>query len=208
MAERTRGYAHRIEVHAPAEMLWQGLIDPHRLRLWFGPEARVTPREGGAYHVSATSDLHREAHIDVFEPGRRLRLIYMPPRSLPGNDAVLVDDFVITREGPLAVLHVLGSGFPVEEEWDLYYNRLRTGWPRALARLKVLTERESRALMNLGTPQGAAEGQGEGKPRRSGKDRSEATGGSPPAQEAPVSPAKPAAPVSGTSNGIGGNWID
>jgi uncharacterized protein YndB with AHSA1/START domain len=206
MAERTRGYAHRIEVHAPPEMLWQGLVDPLKLRLWFGPEARVAAREGGSYHVRAASDLDREAHIDVFEPGRRLRLIYMPPRSLPGNDAVLVDDFVITREGPLAVLHVLGSGFPVEEEWDMYYNRLRTGWPRALGRLKVLTERESRALMNLGTPQG--KGEGEGKDKRSGKDRSEAASESPPAPEALDAPAKPSTPAGGTSNGIGGNWID
>ena len=47
MAERTRGYAHRIEINAPLEMVWRGLIDPLKLRLWFGPEARVTPREGG-----------------------------------------------------------------------------------------------------------------------------------------------------------------
>ena len=147
MAERTRGYAHRIDVNVAPEMVWRGLIDPLKLRLWYGPDARVSAREGGSYYVRAASNLEREAHIDVFEPGRRLRLIYMPPRTLAGNDAVLVDDFVLTREGPVAVLHVLGSGFPVDEAWDEYYNRLRNGWARALARLKVLTERDARELM-------------------------------------------------------------
>jgi len=200
MAERTRGYAHRIEVHAPPEMLWQGLIDPLKLRLWFGPEARVSAREGGSYFVRAASDLAREAHIDVFEPGRRLRLIYMPPRVPAGGDAVLVDDLVITREGPLAVLHVLGSGFPVVEEWDLYYNRLRTGWPRALARLKVLTERESRALMNLGNATDNA--------LSGGKAGGEGGVESLPALDAADASPKAATPAAGTSTPIGGNWID
>ena len=150
MAERTRGYAHRIEINAPLEMVWRGLIDPLKLRLWFGPEARVTPREGGGYCVRAASDLEREAHIDVFDPGRRLRLIYMTPPALRAEDVVLVDDFVLQREGALSVLHILGSGFPLEESWDPYYNRLRGGWARALARLKVLTERDARALMKAG----------------------------------------------------------
>jgi uncharacterized protein YndB with AHSA1/START domain len=191
MAELTRGYAHRIDVNAPLEMLWRGLIDPLKLRLWYGPDARVTAREGGGYFVRAASDLDREAHIDVFDPGRRLRLIYMTPPALRGEDAVLVDDFVLTREGQLAVLHVLGSGFPVEESWDIYYNRLRTGWPRALARLKVLTERESRELMKAGQPGAKAAAE--------------------PAQRAePAEPAEPAAtagPAAGSSAGPFGSWL-
>jgi uncharacterized protein YndB with AHSA1/START domain len=190
MAERTRGYAHRIEVNAPIEMVWRALIDPLKLRLWFGPDARVTAREGGGYYVRAASDLEREAHIDVFEPGRRLRLIYMPPPALQADDAVLVDDFVLTREGQLAVLHVLGSGFPVEESWDIYFNRLRTGWARALARLKVLTERDSRELMKAGQPGSAAPG-------------APATGGAP---ATPAASEKPASPAAGSSSPFG-SWL-
>jgi uncharacterized protein YndB with AHSA1/START domain len=183
MAERTRGYAHRIEVNAPLEMVWRGLVDPLKMRLWYGPDARVTAREGGGYYVRAASDLEREAHIDVFEPGRRLRLIYMPPPALHGDDAVLVDDFVLTREGQLAVLHVLGSGFLVEESWDIYYNRLRTGWPRALARLKVLTERDARELMKGGQPGGVAA-----------------------APSAPSAPSAPEAPAAGSTSPFG-SWL-
>jgi uncharacterized protein YndB with AHSA1/START domain len=144
VAERTRGYAHRVDVKAPMELLWQGLVAPELLSLWYGPEARVDARRAGRYYVRATRDLEREAHIDVFDPGRRLRLIYMPPRHLPAVDAVVVDDFILDTEQDAAVLRLLGSGFPQDEAWDVYYNRLRGGWAQALARLKVCIEHRHR----------------------------------------------------------------
>jgi hypothetical protein len=64
----------------------------------------------------------------------------MPPRELPASDAVLVDDFIVSSEGEIAVLRLLGSGFPQDERWDSYYQRLRGGWATALARLKVCIE--------------------------------------------------------------------
>src|SRR5258705_878260 len=98
VVERSRGYAHRVNVNAPLELLWRGLIDPELLSLWCGPEARVTPRAGGSYSIRLNGDLEREARIDVFDPGRRLRLIYMPPRGLPESDAVTIDDFIFDTE--------------------------------------------------------------------------------------------------------------
>ena len=140
VAERTRGYAHRINVNAPMELVWRGLIDPELLAVWCGPGPRVTARSGGSYFVRINGELEREAHIDVFDPARRLRLIYMPPRGLPESEAVLVDDFILDTEPGIAVLRLMGSGFPQEEAWDAYYQRLRGGWALALARLKVCVE--------------------------------------------------------------------
>ena len=45
----------------------------------------------------------------------------------------------------MAVLRLLGSGFPMDEAWDPYYQRLRAGWGQALARLKVAVERQAKA---------------------------------------------------------------
>jgi uncharacterized protein YndB with AHSA1/START domain len=145
VADRTRGYAHRVDVEAPIELLWRGLVAPELLSLWYGPGARVDARSGGSYYVRADRDLEREAHIDVFEPGRRLRLIYMPPRDLPPCEAVVVDDFILGTEQGSAVLRLLGSGFPQDEAWDAYYQRLRGGWAQALARLKVCIEHKHRS---------------------------------------------------------------
>jgi uncharacterized protein YndB with AHSA1/START domain len=141
VAERTRGYAHRIDVNAPAELVWRGLIEPELLTAWCGPGPRVTARSGGSYFVRLNGDLEREAHIDVFDPGRRLRLIYMTPRGLPQSDAVTVDDFILDTERGVAVLRLLGSGFPQEEAWDAFYVRVRAGWALGLARLKVCVEK-------------------------------------------------------------------
>jgi uncharacterized protein YndB with AHSA1/START domain len=140
VVERTRGYAHRININAPLELVWRALIDPELLALWCGPGARVTARSGGSYYLRLNGDLEREALIDVFDPGRRLRLIYMPPRGLPESEAVMIDDFILDTEQGVAVIRLLGSGFPQDEAWEPFYVRLRAGWALALARLKVCVE--------------------------------------------------------------------
>ena len=126
------------------ELLWRGLVEPELLALWYGAGARVDAKLGGSYVVRVDRDLQRDAHIDVFEVGRRLRLIYMPPRELPPSNAVMIDDFIFDTEADAAVLRLLGSGFPAEQAWDPYYLRLRNGWGQALARLKVCVERLAR----------------------------------------------------------------
>ncbi len=140
MAERTRGYAHRIDINAPAELVWRGLVDQELVAIWCGPGARVTARAGGGYYMRLNGELEREALIDVFDTGRRLRLIYMPPRGLPESEAVMIDDFILDAEQGVAVLRLLGSGFPQDELWDAFYVRLRGAWALALARLKVCIE--------------------------------------------------------------------
>ena len=140
MAERTRGYAHRIDVNAPVELVWRALVEPALLSSWCGPGPRVTARAGGGYFVRLSEELEREGHIDVFDQARRLRLIWMTPRGLPHSDAVTVDDFILDNERGVAVLRLLGSGFPPEEAWDAFYVRVRAGWALSLARLKVYVE--------------------------------------------------------------------
>ncbi len=94
--------------------------------------------------VRADRDLQREAHIDVFDVGRRLRLIYMTPHDLPPTDSVMVDDFILDTERDTAVLRLLGFGIPADVAWNDYYTRLRGGWGQALARLKVCVEKLAR----------------------------------------------------------------
>jgi uncharacterized protein YndB with AHSA1/START domain len=138
----TRGYAQRVDVHADIEVVWQALIDPALIAQWYAPGARIDAREGGNYCVRHAEDLQREAHIDVFLPPRRLRLIYMPLPDLPDDGAVIVEDFLLDRSaGAVTVLRLLGSGVPEDVEWHGTYTLLRRGWERALLRLKVLLER-------------------------------------------------------------------
>jgi hypothetical protein len=83
-----------------------------------------------------------EAHIDVFEPARRMRLIYLPSPALPPADSAVVDDFILEPAAAGTILRLLGSGFPKTAAWDTQYRRLRLGWQGAMTRLKVLVERQ------------------------------------------------------------------
>ena len=83
-----------------------------------------------------------EAHIDVFEPGRRLRLIYLPARDLPKANSVMVDDFILDKVAGGTIVRLLGSGVPAGAEWDTQYWRLRTSWQAAMTRLKVYVEKQ------------------------------------------------------------------
>jgi uncharacterized protein YndB with AHSA1/START domain len=133
MSGRTRGYAHRVDIAAGAPRVWKTLTDPEALRKWCAPDAQMNAKEGGHFRASVDRVMELEAHIDVLVPERRLRMIYLPTDELPESGSAIVDDFMIDDSDPkLTILRLLGSGFPTM--------RLRTGWQRAVARLKVLAE--------------------------------------------------------------------
>jgi uncharacterized protein YndB with AHSA1/START domain len=138
----TRGYAHLIEVDVPVARVWRALTDPALVRIWSGQEAEIDAREGGLYRVGKRNAGGREAHIDIFEVNRRLRLIYLNGPDLPPSDSAVVDDFLLdVRKGEgTTSLRLLGSGVPEASSWDQTYVRLRMGWERFMARIKVTLE--------------------------------------------------------------------
>ncbi len=137
----TRGYAHRIDVAAPAPAVWIALTTSAALDRWCSAGAKIDARPGGSLRASVDRVTEFEAHIDVYTPQRRMRLIHLPSPALPSTDSPLVDDFVLETLGDGTIVRLLGSGIPSDSAWDAVYLRLRTGWERAMARLKVYTER-------------------------------------------------------------------
>ncbi len=138
----TRGYAHLIEIDVPVGRIWRALTDPGLIRIWSGQEAEIDPRQGGLYRLGGRNVDGREAHIDVFDVNRRLRLIYLKGGNWPPGDSAVVDDFILdVRKGEgTASLRLLGSGVPESDAWDKTYVRLRLGWERLMARIKVTLE--------------------------------------------------------------------
>jgi len=165
MPHQTRGYVHRVDIRAELDEVWQALIDPAIVARWYVPNARIDARERGHYWTRLDANVVREAHIDVYQPPRRLRLIYMPLPGLPDDNAVLVDDFLIdidaaaTRaaKSSVTIVRLMGSGVPDGHEWDSMYVRLRSGWERALLRLKIMFERpdEDANLRRRPAPKGS-----------------------------------------------------
>jgi uncharacterized protein YndB with AHSA1/START domain len=144
MREQVRGYAHRVDIVADVQHVWRALTQAEHLVLWCDPRARIRPEKGGLFRASVDRVSELEAHIDVFEPARRMRLIYLPSKSLPVTDNAIVDDFMLDPTPAGTILRVLGSGLPATAEWDTQYRRMRVGWSQAISRLKVLVERQVR----------------------------------------------------------------
>jgi len=138
----TRGYAHLVEVAVPVARVWRALTEPALIRIWSGQEAQIDPREGGMYRMGKPNEGGREAHIDIFDVNRRLRLIYLNTRDWPASDSAIVDDFILdVRKGEgTTSLRLLGSGIPESAAWDKSYMRIRMSWERLLARIKVTLE--------------------------------------------------------------------
>jgi uncharacterized protein YndB with AHSA1/START domain len=138
----TRGYAHLVEVNVPVARIWRALTDPDLIRIWSGQEAEIDARKGGVYRLGNRNDDSREAHIDIFEVNRRLRLIYLKGSDWPPGDCAVVDDFILdVRKGEgKTSLRLLGSGVPESAAWDKSYVRIRMGWERLMARIKVTLE--------------------------------------------------------------------
>lgn len=142
MSDRSRGYALRIEVAAPAQRLWRALTEPALLAQWYAVDARIDARLGGSWRVRLLGDQEREARIDLFQPPQRLRLIYLPSAEMPAPDGVIVDDFILDERNGVTHLCLLGSGFPRAFEHADYFRRTQEGWTRAFARLKMSAERQ------------------------------------------------------------------
>jgi uncharacterized protein YndB with AHSA1/START domain len=173
MSDGTRGYAHRVDINADAEVVWRALTEPALLAQWYSLQARIDAREGGIYSA-CHGELEREAHIDVYLPPRRLRLIYMPLPGMPDDGTVLVEDFLLDREPNAArqqggamvtVLRLMGSGVPEGPDWHPTYVALRRGWERALPRLKILLEKPA-ASPGTAAPPKSARPPGSAAPKR------------------------------------------
>ncbi len=115
------------------------------LSRWCSPDAQIRAQKGGLFRATVDRVTEMEAHIDIYEPSRRLRLIYLPSQALPPTEDPLVDDFILDAQEPGTILRLLGSGIPPAPEWNKQYQRLRLGWQQAMTRLKVFAEKQVRS---------------------------------------------------------------
>ncbi len=160
MSDKLRGYAHRVDVAVAPQTVWKALTQTEHLARWCSPGADIRAKPGGLFRASVDRMVELEAHIDVFDPARRLRLIYLPSKELPATEDAIVDDFILEpvvpsraagasgdslRCAPVStgtIVRLLGSGIPSTLAWDAQYKRLRMGWQAAMTRLKVFVERQ------------------------------------------------------------------
>lgn len=151
MALKTRGFAHRIDIAALPPRVWTALCGPTLMPLWLGADAKIRPQQGGRWEATVAPGLTREATIDLFEPPRRLRLIYLPPADLPTHDGAVVDDILLDGEGENTIVRLLCSGVPDSPDWNPHFMKLRATTERVMSRLKVLVEQRERMAAGRST---------------------------------------------------------
>jgi uncharacterized protein YndB with AHSA1/START domain len=172
MSERLRGYAHRVDIVGEVSAVWRAFTEAPHLPRWCAPDATLRARPGGLFRASVDRVTQLEASVDVCEPNRRLRLIYLPSPALPATETAIVADFILEPSPPPergVILRVLGSGIPDGPGWDTQYKRMRVGWSSALTRLKVYVEKQmDRPVPPAGNLTGSGAGSGTGPGAGSG----------------------------------------
>jgi uncharacterized protein YndB with AHSA1/START domain len=143
MSHPARGFAQFVEIRQTPERVFAAFADARELQAWYAVEASVEPRRGGRLRVKLANGRIRDATIDVWDPGRRLRLIYMPDASLPSSTTgPIVEDVLFDVKPGRTVVRVMGNGVPGEREWDPHFIALRRGWAYWLHALKRYLEAE------------------------------------------------------------------
>ena len=71
--EKTRGYAHRLDLRTGVTPVWAALTDSRLLTQWCSPDALISARPGGLFRARVDRVTELEACIDILTPGKRLR---------------------------------------------------------------------------------------------------------------------------------------
>ena len=118
---------------------------PNNCAHWCAPDAEIRRARAGCSAPASIGVTEFEAHIDVFDPQRRLRLMYLPvPDAAAARTTVMVDDFILER-APAA--RSCASWARVCRRAGVGYSVLAAAHQlaAALKRLKVFVEKHSKA---------------------------------------------------------------
>lgn len=100
-----------IELGVPVEQVWQAITTPEGLRCFLADQADVEPGVGGHIQIGWDGQLMDPATIEVWEPGRRLRL--------RGNG--VGEEWILESRGGRTVVRLVFSGYG-DTDWDETYD--------------------------------------------------------------------------------------
>jgi uncharacterized protein YndB with AHSA1/START domain len=142
-----RSFSTAIDIKASPEDVWTALTEASELVRWFPLQARVTPGSGGKMFWGWDSSWAWESEIDIWEPGRRLRLVENRPafdasgKPLQGPSRLLAMEFTIEPREYGATIRIVHSGFGDGANWDDELDSVSAGWLFELRGLRHYLER-------------------------------------------------------------------
>lgn len=134
--DTSRAVERTVTLDAPVDAVWKALTDAQELTRWFPLEAEVRPGVGGAIRMRWGTAYDDASRIEVWEPGRHLRIAF--PTEGP---APVATDYYLRAEGGATVLRVVTSGFGEGGDWEQFYEGVSAGWDFELRSLAHYLER-------------------------------------------------------------------
>jgi uncharacterized protein YndB with AHSA1/START domain len=138
MSEKTtRDIELSVELDASPEDVFRAVTDGTEIAKWLAPQARVTPPDGakkGSIWISWGEGMSTEHEIEIFDAPKRIR---HPSGKNGETKAPLYADWSIeARDGGLATLRLVHSGFSASADWDDEYDAHARGWKLMLQNLR------------------------------------------------------------------------
>ena len=87
--------SRQVRIEATPAVVWDALTDPQELASWFGADADIDLRLGGAVHFHWADGTDRRGLVIELDPPRRLAFRWRELRT-PGSDLTATDARVVT----------------------------------------------------------------------------------------------------------------
>lgn len=157
---KRRSVEAELALDAPVEAVWKALTEAQELERWFPPTARVEAGVGGTIELAWDEQVKTRMAIEIWEPGRHLRTLWVARRVTEAGEEEAVPavvDFRLEAEGGATRLRLVHSGFSADEDWDDLFDGFRRGWAYELRSLKHYLERHRGYRRGLARVQHAIE---------------------------------------------------
>jgi uncharacterized protein YndB with AHSA1/START domain len=137
MSRETRSHVHEIELPASAEEVFDLLIRPSAICVWWGAStALVLPEEGGFWNAAwgdpDDPDYMTWHRITAYKYPKYIELDearYVTKFEAPPFELDLKARFEVDRvNDERSVLRVIQTGFPVDPIADEFYSACEKGW--------------------------------------------------------------------------------
>ncbi|HJU74727.1 MAG TPA: SRPBCC domain-containing protein [Gemmatimonadaceae bacterium] len=151
MPNESRSIDVAVDIAASPDAVWNALTDPAELVRWFPLQADVTPGAGGKVKWSWDDKWTWESRIELWEPGRRLRLVqddvrpfdveggYLADSDVGGRPVVM--DFTLETIAGRTRLRLVHAGFGYGAQWDDEVDGVTVGWNHELRGLAFYLEK-------------------------------------------------------------------
>jgi uncharacterized protein YndB with AHSA1/START domain len=146
VAEQARAFRMSLDLEATPDEVWRALTEAEELVRWFSTAARVTPGVGGTMLWSWGYGEDWITSIDVWEPGKLLRLVQEDARPydaqgnpLPAGEvepARIAMEFTLETVQGKTRLRLVHSGFGQGAAWDAEVEGISEGWQAELRSLR------------------------------------------------------------------------